>query len=110
MSTVQYLQRDEIIAARITEEPRYGRNVDGYGRKIPTRYQVQLTDKRWRRVFVCCYSNSGTAYVQTKACDFLCISLVENDIKTLADEDSAKRRFVGMSRAKGGQEGDPFAR
>lgn len=34
----------------------------GYGRRIPTRYKV-LFNSRWRRVYVCCYSNSGTAYI-----------------------------------------------
>ena len=37
-----------------------------YGRKIPTIYMVQLPDsKRWRRVYVCQYSNAGTCYVQS---------------------------------------------
>lgn len=35
----------------------------GYGRKLATEYQVQLADKRWRRVYVCQISNAGTAYV-----------------------------------------------
>ena len=34
----------------------------GYGRRIPTAYQVRLSG-RWRRVYCCCYSNSGTCYV-----------------------------------------------
>lgn len=33
----------------------------GYGRKIPTVYQVK-DGNRWKRVYVCCYSNTGTAY------------------------------------------------
>lgn len=36
----------------------------GYGRRIPTEWMVQLPGSpRWRRVYVCCFSNSGTAYV-----------------------------------------------
>jgi hypothetical protein len=36
----------------------------GYGRKIPTHHMVQLSgSKRWRRVYACVYSNSGTCYV-----------------------------------------------
>lgn len=36
----------------------------GYGRKIPTRRMVQLPgSKRWRRVYCCIFSNSGTCYV-----------------------------------------------
>jgi len=44
--------------------PWAGRDSEGYGRKIPTRWMVQLPGSvRWRRVYVCCISNSGTAYV-----------------------------------------------
>jgi hypothetical protein len=36
----------------------------GYGRKIPTELMVRLPgNSRWRRVYVCCFSNAGTAYV-----------------------------------------------
>lgn len=34
----------------------------GYGKKIPTRYQVEIAGK-WRRVYCCIYSNSGTCYI-----------------------------------------------
>lgn len=37
----------------------------GYGRRIPSAHLVQLPGSpRWRRVYVCCFSNSGTAYVE----------------------------------------------
>lgn len=37
---------------------------DGYGRRIPTSYMIQLPGSpRWRRVYCCIYSNSGTCYV-----------------------------------------------
>jgi len=35
----------------------------GYGTKIPTRYMVRTIDSKWRRVYCCIYSNSGTLYV-----------------------------------------------
>lgn len=36
----------------------------GYGRRIPTRHMVRLPGSpRWRRVYCCIYSNSGTCYV-----------------------------------------------
>ena len=36
----------------------------GYGKKIPTHHMVKLPDDtRWRRVYCCIYSNSGTCYV-----------------------------------------------
>lgn len=34
----------------------------GYGRRIPTSRMVRL-NKRWRRVYCCIFSNSGTCYV-----------------------------------------------
>jgi hypothetical protein len=42
--------------------PSYGRNADGYGRKIPTNKKVKYLG-RWRRVYVVCFSNSGSAYI-----------------------------------------------
>ena len=35
----------------------------GYGKRIPTPFMVRL-DKRWRRVYVAIFSNSGTCYVE----------------------------------------------
>jgi hypothetical protein len=36
----------------------------GYGGKIPSRLMVKLPgSKRWRRVYIACYSNAGTYYV-----------------------------------------------
>ena len=35
----------------------------GYGRRIPTRHQVRING-RWRRVYCCIFSNSGTCYVE----------------------------------------------
>lgn len=36
----------------------------GYGRKIPTTRMVKIPgNPRWRRVYCCIYSNSGTCYV-----------------------------------------------
>ena len=44
--------------------PNYGRNADGYGRKIPTRYWVKLaTEYRWRRVYMAQFSNTGSPFV-----------------------------------------------
>jgi len=36
--------------------------VSGYGKRIPTPTMVRYQGK-WRRVYVCCFSNSGTAYI-----------------------------------------------
>ena len=34
----------------------------GYGKRIPTRTMVRFNGK-WRRVYCCVYSNSGTCYI-----------------------------------------------
>jgi len=34
----------------------------GYGRKIPTEHMIRWGNK-WRRVYCCIYSNSGTCYI-----------------------------------------------
>lgn len=34
----------------------------GYGRRIPTPHMVRFNGK-WRRVYCCVYSNSGTCYI-----------------------------------------------
>jgi hypothetical protein len=63
---MHYLEKQDILAHRTTQEPHYGRDADGYGRRIPTRYMVKLQDKRWRRVYACQISNAGTVYVEVK--------------------------------------------
>jgi hypothetical protein len=46
----------------------------GYGRKLTSRTVVRFEgEKRWRRVYVVCFSNSGTAYVETKAGSILVV-------------------------------------
>lgn len=36
----------------------------GYGSKLVMPYVVQLRlESRWRRVYCCCYSNSGSLYI-----------------------------------------------
>lgn len=40
----------------------------GYGWKIPTAYMVQIPGSpRWRRVYCCIFSNSGTCYVEDRS-------------------------------------------
>ena len=39
----------------------------GYGSRIPSALMVKLPGSpRWRRVYVCCWSNAGTSYVSDK--------------------------------------------
>lgn len=59
---VPYFNTSLIINARQSEAPRNTR-ADGYGSKIPTSWELQLTDKKWRRIYCVCWSNAGTRYV-----------------------------------------------
>lgn len=47
----------------------------GYGKRIPTRHLVKFNGK-WRRVYCCIYSNSGTCYIG-KLSENLIVSGVE---------------------------------
>ncbi len=58
---MNYLDMSTVEARQITEPP-VNRSRSGYGSKIPTQYILQVA-KRWHRVYVICWSNSGTAYI-----------------------------------------------
>lgn len=48
---------------KVTKTP-INRSVSGYGSKLPTQYMVKhASDNVWRRVYVACFSNSGSAYI-----------------------------------------------
>jgi hypothetical protein len=49
---------------RITETPRSGQTVTGYGGAMPTPYMIRYAN-RWQRVKVMQYSNAGSAYIRT---------------------------------------------
>jgi hypothetical protein len=51
------------VTARKTTEPPLIRSRSGYGSKLPTPHMVQVAN-RWHRVYVVCWSNSGTAYIR----------------------------------------------
>lgn len=63
---ITYLDVKQVINKRKTLAP-HNRSRTGYGSKIPTQWLLQLSNKRWHRVYVICYSNSGSAYIATKA-------------------------------------------
>lgn len=58
----------QTIAVPVKESPMWWHNAgrtytaSGYGRRIPSRYMVQW-EGRWRRVYICQYSNAGSAYI-----------------------------------------------
>lgn len=65
MSSLTYTNPAEVTAVRA--DATYPRNpyAQGYGPKIPTPYWIHYLGY-WRRVYVMCWSNSGTAYVLVK--------------------------------------------
>ena len=62
MSAVDYLDPARITSKRQTTPPLH-RSASGYGSKIPTQWLLQLDGKRWHRVYVVQWSNSGSAYI-----------------------------------------------
>lgn len=59
---IKYLDPKDVIAKRETQPPPY-RSASGYGSKIPSWFELQLKDKRWRRVYTILWSNSGSSYI-----------------------------------------------
>ena len=71
-----HLSLSDIPAAdrRETEYPVYQMTRSGYGSKLPTHHLIRLNG-RWRRIYCCIWSNSGTAYVEiNKNHDWLVIT------------------------------------
>lgn len=52
----------ESTDVREVAAPRSGQTQTGYGRKMPTEYQVRMNG-RWRRVYCVNYGNSGSLYI-----------------------------------------------
>lgn len=51
-----------ITAGWCTPSPRHN-SATGYGSKIPTRFMVECSDNRSRRVYAICYSNAASLYI-----------------------------------------------
>ena len=99
-TTITYLDASDVIDALAQPKaPRYGRDSQGYGRKIPTRYLVRTrqTGKRWLRLYVACYSNAATEYLSTKENPFWCASRAADRIRDLAQDRERKARWLGVS-------------
>ena len=63
---ITYLDPATVEATRQTDRPSgYRGRSDGYGSRIPSSWMLRI-GKRWHRVYVVCWSNSGSAYVRTK--------------------------------------------
>lgn len=50
------------VPVRESVEPRSGATQTGYGKRLPTPYEVKFNG-RWRRVKCICFSNAGTLYI-----------------------------------------------
>jgi hypothetical protein len=60
--SVEYTNADMVAECKSTDTPLYGRTVDGYGGKIPTRFMVKY-GTRWHRVYAAQYGNAASLYV-----------------------------------------------
>jgi hypothetical protein len=85
---VTYTDASKVTSTRtdITAPP--NRNASGYGGKIPTAHWVRYNE-RWHRVYIMCYSNSGTAYILVKGARLVLDTDTEYRIHnaTVSDED-----------------------
>ncbi len=63
--SVRYLEDHRRYVMSERASTGYGKGVDGYGKKIATRWMVKLAgEKRLRRVYAICYSNVASHYVE----------------------------------------------
>ena len=59
-SQFQYIRSVATEDIRTTRTPHCSSRT-GYGSKLPTSKMIRLADGKWRRVYVICYSNAGSA-------------------------------------------------
>lgn len=81
--TITWLDDDDVTEVRITRTPIH-RSATGYGRKIPTQYMLRITG-RWHRVYMMCYSNSGTIYVLKGGAELILETGTEHRIQMYRD-------------------------
>ena len=60
------------IKSPFAGHPWSGRDQQGYGRKIPTDWKIQINSRLYR-VYCCCFSNAGTCYIKMKDHPFLVV-------------------------------------
>lgn len=72
---LQHVYLSDISPSDLREDAIAPRNPyrTGYGRKIPTGRMIRWNGK-WRRIYVCCFSNSGTAYIADKDGNWIAFS------------------------------------
>lgn len=86
--TITWLDDEHVTEVRITDTTPYFHSATGYGRKIPTRYMLKLQSgrrQRWHRVYMMCYSNSGTLYVLKGGAELILETSTEHRIAMYRD-------------------------
>lgn len=61
---ILYLNDNLVSEVKLTKPP-FHRTTTGYGAKIATPYMIRhATSKRWHRVYMMVYGNSGSSYIE----------------------------------------------
>lgn len=81
---VRYTDDTLITKARLTDQPRWGQTVSGYGGKIPTRYMLKYNNT-WHRVYMMQYGNAGTPFICVRGEDLVLSIHAEHEIERLAE-------------------------
>lgn len=68
--SVQYTNPTLVTDVSADSHTRPNPYANGYGPKIPTAYRIRY-GSRWYRVYVMCWSNSGTAYITSRGQDLI---------------------------------------
>jgi len=90
MSTITYLPLADVVGARVdATAPAYGRGAGGYGRKIPTRYRLTLTDGRERRIYSGVLGNGAVLYIVRGGEDTYITGDVERVLELMRDGGAA---------------------
>jgi hypothetical protein len=63
-----------MVPHRRTVRPRRGQTASGYGRRMPSDLMV-FYRQRWRRVYVACFGNAGTAYIEDKDGNWIVVEI-----------------------------------
>jgi hypothetical protein len=85
--TVQYTDSQLVTGVRLTDVPRSGQTVSGYGGKVPTRYMLKYAG-RWHRVYAMAYGNSASVYIVSGGQDLFLDTDTEHRVEKHRDHDA----------------------
>lgn len=60
---ITYTDPAAVSGVKVTDTPRTGQTVSGYGGAVPTRHMIRYLGV-WRRVYAMAYGNAATPYVK----------------------------------------------